>query len=95
MEHQTHTIYIDGPLNAQALNGVQDKVNALVVSEGDTVILDCTAMSYICSSGLRIFLAMHKDLTQRTAKLIIRGLQPLVKNVFDMTGFSAILNIEP
>ena len=27
-------------------------------------------------------------------KLIIRNLQPLVKNVFDMSGFSQIFNIE-
>ena len=57
-------------------------------------VMDCTQMSYICSSGLRIFLAMHKDVTQRGSKLIIRGLQPLVKNVFDMTGFTPIFNIE-
>ena len=94
MESKTHTVYIDGPLNAQALDEVQAKINALEVNEGDLVIMDCTEMSYICSSGLRIFLAMHKDVTQRSSRLIIRGLQPLVKGVFDMTGFTKILNIE-
>lgn len=95
MEHKTHTVYIDGPLNAQALDEVQAKIDALVIAEGEIVVLDCTDMTYICSSGLRIFLGMHKSLTQRSSKLIIKGLQPLVKNVFDMTGFSNILNFEP
>ena len=27
-------------------------------------------------------------------KLIIKGLQPLIKNVFDMTGFGHIFNFE-
>ncbi len=94
MEPRTQTVYIDGPLNAQALNSVQEKIDSLVIETGDIVVLDCTEMSYICSSGLRIFLAMHKDVTQKGSKLIIRGLQPLVKNVFDLTGFAHIFNIE-
>ena len=94
VEPKPLTVYIDGPLNAQALDEVQEKINSLEVNTGDIVVMDCTEMSYICSSGLRIFLAMHKDVTQRGSKLIIRGLQPLVKNVFDMTGFSHIFNME-
>lgn len=91
---KTITVYIDGPLDAQALNSVEEKVNNLEVELGTVVTMDCTEMSYICSAGLRIFLAMHKDLTQRGAKLIIKGLQPMVRNVFEMTGFVQILNIE-
>lgn len=93
-DSKTLTVYIDGPLNAQALDEVQEKINNLEINTGDLVVMDCTEMSYICSSGLRIFLAMHKNVTQRGSKLIIRGLQPLVKNVFDMTGFTQIFNIE-
>lgn len=94
MATKTLTVYIDGPLNAQALDDVQAKINDLDIQPGNEVVLDCTGMTYICSSGLRIFLAMHKDVTNRNAKLIIRGLQPLVKNVFEMTGFMNIFNIE-
>lgn len=93
MEPKTLTVYIDGPLNAQALGDVQAKIDALDIQTGNTVVLDCTEMTYICSSGLRIFLAMHKDVTLRNAKLIIKGLQPLVKEVFEMTGFIQIFNI--
>jgi anti-anti-sigma factor len=51
-------------------------------------------MDYICSSGLRVFLSTYKKIAQEGGKLIIRNLQPLVKNVFDMSGFSQIFNIE-
>lgn len=88
------TLYIDGPLDALHLNDLQENVNNLQIEEGQFVILDCTNMNYICSSGLRIFLAMHKDITEKNGKLIIKNLQPLVKNVFDMTGFSKIFNFE-
>lgn len=94
MENKTHIIYIDGPLNAQVLGEVQQKIDAIVVETGDIIVIDCTEMSYICSSGLRIFLSMHKSVTQKGSKLIIRGLQPLVMDVFNMTGFAHIFNIE-
>lgn len=90
----THTIYIEGPLNAKALDEVKTEIDAVKVETGDLVVIDCTEMTYICSSGLRVFLQMHKDVTLRNGKLVIRGLQPLVKGVFDMTGFTGIFNFE-
>lgn len=90
----THTIYIEGPLNAKALDEVKAELDAVKVETGDQVVIDCTEMTYICSSGLRVFVQMHKDVTMRNGKLIIRGLQPLVKGVFDMTGFTSIFNFE-
>ncbi len=88
------TIYIDGPLDAIHLEDVKEKLTEANTHLGDVITLDCTDMSYICSSGLRVFLQMHKDVTAAGGKLIIKGLQPLVRNVFDMTGFSQIFNYE-
>ena len=88
------TIYIEGQLDAIHLDGVRQKFAEADIQQGDAITLDCTNMSYICSSGLRVFLQIHKDVVTVGGKLIIKGLQPLVRNVFDMAGFSTILNIE-
>lgn len=88
------TIYIDGPLDAIHLEEIKDDLAEVKTCLGDVIVLDCTSMSYICSSGLRVFLQMHKDVAAAGGKLVIKGLQPLVKNVFDMTGFSQIFNYE-
>lgn len=97
MENQafkTHMIYIDYPMNSLNLKEMEDDVASLEVNLGDLVIVDCQGMDYICSSGLRIFLGLYKMIAQKGGKLIIRNLQPLVKNVFDMSGFSQIFAIE-
>lgn len=88
------TIYIDGPLDAIHLEEIKDELIEVKTCLGDVIVLDCTNMPFICSSALRVFLQMHKDVTAAGGKLIIKGLQPLVKNVFDMTGFSQIFNFE-
>ena len=97
MENQTfktHTIYIDYPMNSLNLKEMEANIESIEVNLGDMVILDCEGMDYICSSGLRVFLGLYKTIAQKGGKLIIRNLQPLVKNVFDMSGFSQIFNIE-
>lgn len=91
---KTHNIYANYPLDSLNLRELQEYIDTLEVSPGDLVVVDCKGMSYICSSGLRVFLTLHKDLAAKTAKLIIRNLEPLVKEVFDMSGFSHIFNIE-
>ncbi|MBO7280892.1 MAG: STAS domain-containing protein [Bacteroidaceae bacterium] len=73
---------------------LENDINKLDVNLGDLVVVDCTGMSYICSSGLRIFLSLNKNITTKGGKLIIKNLTPLVKGVFDMSGFSQIFNIE-
>lgn len=91
---KTHTIYADYPMDASHLKELETDINELEVNTGDIVVVDCKGMSYICSSGLRVFLTLNKNLTAKHTKLIIKNLEPLVKDVFDMSGFSQIFNIE-
>ena len=92
--YNTHKIYANYPMDALSLRELENDINNLQVELGDWVIVDCKGMTYICSSGLRVFLTLNKNITSKGGKLIIRNLEPLVKNVFDMSGFSQIFNIE-
>ena len=62
--------------------------------QGADLILDCAAMEYISSAGLRVVLTTHKNITAKGGRFIIRNLTKEVRSVFDMTGFSRILTIE-
>lgn len=91
---KTYKIYIDYPMDTLHLKEMENDINAIDIQLGDLIVVDCEGMNYICSSGLRVFLGLNKTTVQKGGKLIIRNLQPLVKNVFDMSGFSQIFNIE-
>ena len=91
---KTHKVYIDYPLNAANLKDMEGLIDSLGLAVGDVVLVDCTGMEYICSSGLRFFLKLYHDTAANGGKIIIKGLHPLVKGVFDMSGFSHIFNIE-
>lgn len=63
-------------------------------SPGLELVLDCTAMEYISSAGLRVVLMAHKCLAANGGRFIVRNLSKEVRSIFDMIGFSNILTIE-
>ena len=51
------------------------------------------ALDYISSAGLRVLLSSQKVMNKQ-GKMVIRNANDVVKEVFDMTGFSDILTLE-
>lgn len=58
------------------------------------VVLDCTELSYISSSGLRILLNVYKHTRVNGHVAILRGLEAEVKEVFELSGFLQLFRIE-
>ena len=57
------------------------------------LILDCSALEYVSSAGLRVILRAQKQMNvQGSMKLI--GVNEAIMEVFDITGFADILTIE-
>ena len=57
------------------------------------LVFDFAKLDYISSAGLRVLLATNKKMV-KAGKMIIRNVNDVVQEVFDMTGFADILNIE-
>ncbi len=56
-------------------------------------ILDLAGMEYVSSAGLRIFLMLAKKVTGSTGGLALCGLNPQVKEVFDIAGFTRLFTL--
>ena len=57
------------------------------------LVLDCTALEFVSSAGLRVILKAQKLMnTQGTMKLT--HVNETIMEVFDITGFADILTIE-
>ena len=57
------------------------------------LIMNFENLEYISSAGLRVLLAAQKA-TAANGGLIVRGANEEINEVFDITSFSDILNIE-
>jgi anti-anti-sigma factor len=57
------------------------------------LIIDLGSVDYISSAGLRIILATAKIMKTRDGQLLLARLQPDVKRVFEISGFTTILPV--
>ncbi len=63
------------------------------MSGADSLIMDFSKLDYISSAGLRVLLSAHKSMSSKGG-MIIRNVNEVVQEVFEVTGFSDILMIE-
>ena len=88
------TVRLTGRLDTPGAQEIAPQVNELLEDTGKTVILDCTDMTYISSSGLRIFLTLRKAAADKGGQIIVRNICNDIRNVFMMTGFLNLFEIQ-
>lgn len=59
----------------------------------DSLVMDLSGLEYISSAGLRVLLSAHKTMSGRSGMKVTNAGE-IVREVFEVTGFSDILNIE-
>lgn len=87
------TISIDGRLDTTTYPELEKALITLFDGGDHRLIIDCTAMDYVSSSGLRVFLMILKKIKAVNGQLTICGLQPAIHNIFEISGFLSIFNL--
>ena len=93
-QNEAVTAYLKGRLDTLASQEIADQVEGLTEAAAGTIILDCTEMTYISSSGLRLFLTLRKAAGEKGGKVIVRGISNDIRSVFMMTGFLNLFEIQ-
>ena len=83
-----------GRLDTAAAIPTMEAVKPLLEAANREIILDCTKLEYISSSGLRIFLSIRKDAATHGSKVIVRNISADIRQVFMMTGFISLFEIQ-
>lgn len=85
---------LEGSLDTAAVAETEKVMEPLYNCEGKNIIFDCTALNYISSGGLRIFLAILQNAQTRGGQVYIKGMTDNVRAVFAMTGFINIFKFK-
>lgn len=93
-ENGVVTAYLNGRLDTPASMEIAPQMNELADDAGGTIILDCTELGYISSSGLRIFITLRKAAAAKGGKIIVRNISNEIRSVFMMTGFLNLFEIQ-
>ena len=76
-----------GELDTAAAVEVEKELQVLNEHEGKDIIIDCTELEYIASSGLRILLGILKKAKASGSVVTLKNVNDDIKNVFKLTGF--------
>lgn len=86
------TVALSGKLDTQTApeleEALHDDLDGL-----ENLTLDIADLEYVSSAGLRVILSTYKRMTKH-GNMVICNVAPDVMDVFDMTGFTELLNIE-
>lgn len=86
------TLALEGRLDTMTSPELEKELKASL--EGiDSLTLDFSKLEYISSAGLRVLLSAHKAMSGKGG-MTVRNVNEIVREVFDVTGFSDILTIE-
>jgi anti-sigma B factor antagonist len=93
-ENNYQVMYFEGRLDTSAAMQVQKEAQPLIDNTTSDIILDCSRLDYISSSGLRIFLSILKSSKANGHHVYIRGLNDNLRQVFAITGFISLFEFK-
>lgn len=88
-------VSIEGRIDTTNANEFEKQMTEVADAGCTKIILDCSGLNYISSSGLRVFLIVQKKMIAAKGQLRLTSLQPTIKEIFDISGFSSIFSIFP
>jgi anti-sigma B factor antagonist len=61
----------------------------------DRLVLDLSGVEYISSVGLRVLILASKQAKAQGGSLAVCGLQPVVREIFEISRFNLVLDVFP
>jgi anti-sigma B factor antagonist len=84
-----------GRLDGLTSSTLEKKVEALVGAGARKIVFDCSQLLYVSSAGLRVFLGSAKKLQATGGRAAFAALSPAVQEVFELSGFIGVLEVQP
>lgn len=86
------TIALEGRLDTTTSPQLEAEMHP-DIDQATEVVFDLEKLAYISSAGLRVLLSAQKIMNKQ-GKMTIKNVCPEIMDIFDVTGFVDILNIE-
>ena len=86
-------ISIKGELNTTTAPKLEEVIKSSLRGV-KALIFDLKDLEYISSAGLRVLLVSKKSIDKQQGQMLVRNVNATVMDIFDMTGFTDILDID-
>jgi anti-anti-sigma factor len=85
----------EGRLDGATAPVFEGDLSKAIAGGANKLLLDMAGLNYISSAGLRIVLQAAKQMKSKGGRLALCSLKEQIKEVFDISGFSGLLDIAP
>ena len=82
-----------GRLDGTSAPEAEETIKTLFKGDNNRLLFDFEFLEYLSSAGLRVVLGAAKEIKRRDGKFVLCALNSYVKEVFEVSGFGAIIPI--
>jgi anti-anti-sigma factor len=93
--NEVNIVSIEGSIDALTAGEVQQYFNDLIGTGVEKVILNLDQVDFMSSAGLRVIMAVSKEVRQQGGDLRLAAAQPGVEKMLKISGFTSILKSFP
>lgn len=93
-EGQETIVKIIGELDTIATTEQADELQKVLAVADKALVIDCGEMEYISSAGLRFFMQLKRESEAKGGSVRVSHLNEDVADIFRMSGFENIFDIE-
>jgi anti-anti-sigma factor len=89
-------LHPQGRLDCGSAAGFQREIEAALAGGGNApaaLIVDCTALEYVSSAGLRVLLQAARSAQRDSIPFALCALRPAVREVFELSGFNRLMGV--
>ncbi len=91
-EGNSLTVALEGRMDSNSATQLEEALKEEMASITELVI-DLKKLAYTSSAGLRVLLSAQRTMNKK-GSMVIRNVSEEIMEIFDMVGFTGLLNIE-
>ena len=84
---------VNGDVDLAVVQELQDELLVLVNTTNDDLVLDCTNLEFIDSTGIGVFIFTQRLLEVRGRRLRVENMSARCRRPFEILGFSDLLEL--
>jgi len=92
-QNGVHILDVIGRIDSSVAPKLEEELNNLISQGVIKIIVNFKEVSYISSGGLRVLLAVIKQLKTKNGDLKLYGMKPNIYKIFKLVGFTSIFKI--
>lgn len=87
-------LVVEGEIDVCAAPALREELGSLAAEGHERVVVDCGGIDFINSTGVGVLVETSERISGSGGELVLRGLRPKARRVFEMAGVSRVLHVE-